>query len=123
MDTTTIEITDEQKAALDDLKTGEHEPYKSVVGRLLDGGGSSVEVVEVEGLEPILYNVRDEINAAISAECGDAATVEGMAGLADELESLRESVADDDLAREVARKIDYTELATQVADEIEGRLR
>lgn len=35
--TTTIEVTDDQKQALDGLKNSDHEPYKSVIGRLIDG--------------------------------------------------------------------------------------
>lgn len=34
-ETSTIEITDEQKAQLDDRKQHERESYKSVIGRLL----------------------------------------------------------------------------------------
>lgn len=37
-DTTTISITTEQKAQLDERKQHERESYKSVIGRLLDGG-------------------------------------------------------------------------------------
>lgn len=36
-DTTTIEITTEQKQALDDLKAHDSEAYKSVIGKLIAG--------------------------------------------------------------------------------------
>lgn len=36
-DTTTIEITTEQKQALDDLKAHDKEAYKSVIGKLIAG--------------------------------------------------------------------------------------
>jgi len=56
----------------------------------------------------------------------DAATVdvsELAAEIADEVDVDGESVDADAIAREVARHVDYAELATRVADEVEGRLR
>ena len=41
-DTTTIEITEEQRDELKALKAHERESYKAVIGRLLEGDGGDV---------------------------------------------------------------------------------
>ena len=41
-DTTTIEITEDQRDELKALKAHERESYKSVIGRLLEGDGGDV---------------------------------------------------------------------------------
>ena len=46
-ETTTIEITHEQKAQLDELKEHSRESYKSVIEQLLDEGVHTTEVISV----------------------------------------------------------------------------
>lgn len=51
-ETTTIEITTQQKQQLDELKQVDSESYKSVVGRLLggaSGGWSEGEIRDIAG--------------------------------------------------------------------------
>jgi hypothetical protein len=53
-DTTTIEITQAQKAALDELKAHSRESYKSVLDDLLDDGIHTTEVIpasDIDGVE------------------------------------------------------------------------
>ena len=55
--TTTIQITTDQKAELDDLKAHDTEPYKSVIQRLIDesDGGPSEIADRVERLETAVF--------------------------------------------------------------------
>jgi len=55
-DTTTIEITQAQKEALDDLKEHSRESYKSVVEQLLDDGVHTTEVVPVTDMDGVQSN-------------------------------------------------------------------
>ena len=48
MDTTTIEIRDDQLEQLKDMKRVDRESYKSVLDRLLEGDTDSMQVVPVE---------------------------------------------------------------------------
>ena len=89
--TTTIEITDDQKQALDELKEYDREPYKDVVQSLIDAYSNDSRIPN-------------------AAELSIPSSVDG-------------SPDSDNLAREVAAKIDYAELATHTADELEGRMR
>ena len=59
-DTTTIEITDEQKAQLQELKQHDRESYKAVIGRLLEG------VDPTEGVDPeaIAEAIKNELSMA-----------------------------------------------------------
>jgi nucleotidyltransferase/DNA polymerase involved in DNA repair len=53
-DTTTIEITQDQKAELDKLKAHSRESYKSVLDDLLDDGIHTTEVIpasDIDGVE------------------------------------------------------------------------
>ena len=52
-DTTTIEITHEQKAQLDELKEHSRESYKSVIEQLLDEGVHTTEVVPVSEMNGV----------------------------------------------------------------------
>lgn len=52
-DTTTIEITQAQKAQLDELKEHSRESYKSVVEQLLDEGVHTTEVVPVTDMDGV----------------------------------------------------------------------
>ena len=52
-DTTTIEITHEQKAQLDELKEHNRESYKSVIEQLLDEGVHTTEVIPVSELNGV----------------------------------------------------------------------
>lgn len=101
-DTTTIEITDEQRAALDDRKRHDSEAMKDVVGRLLDG-----ETGDDTGNSPAVDT--DELADHLVDELGAAAG--------------GPQVDDSDIARAVVAQFDYTELAARVADELEGRMR
>ena len=65
-DTTTISITTEQKAQLDEKKQHERESYKSVIGRLLEGESERREapsqVIELsEASEEELEQMREGI--------------------------------------------------------------
>jgi len=55
-ETTTIEITQAQKKALDDLKEHSRESYKSVVEQLLDEGVHTTEVVPVTDMDGVQTN-------------------------------------------------------------------
>ena len=52
-DTTTIEITHEQKAQLDELKEHSRESYKSVIEQLLDEGVHTTEVIPVSEMNSV----------------------------------------------------------------------
>ena len=52
-DTTTIEITHEQKAQLDELKEHSRESYKSVIEQLLDEGVHTTEVIPVSDMNGV----------------------------------------------------------------------
>ena len=52
-DTTTIEITHEQKAQLDELKEHSRESYKSVIEQLLDEGVHTTEVIPVSDMDGV----------------------------------------------------------------------
>ena len=52
-DTTTIEITHEQKAQLDELKEHSRESYKSVMAQLLDEGVHTTEVIPVSEMDGV----------------------------------------------------------------------
>ena len=86
MDTTTIEIRDDQLEQLKDMKRVDRESYKSVLDRLLKGDTESMRVVPVEDvvgrevpqeqlnqdvseqLDRIESGVREATNAAQSAD-------------------------------------------------------
>jgi len=55
-ETTTIEITQAQKKALDDLKEHSRESYKSVIEQLLDEGVHTTEVVPVTDMDGVQTN-------------------------------------------------------------------
>ena len=71
-DTTTISITTEQKAQLDDRKQHERESYKSVISRLLDGNvereSGDIEDVLAEFNGTLTY---DDVKAACQAAIRD----------------------------------------------------
>ena len=52
-DTTTIEITQAQKAQLDELKEHSRESYKSVIAQLLDEGVHTTEVIPVTDMDGV----------------------------------------------------------------------
>jgi TRAP-type C4-dicarboxylate transport system substrate-binding protein len=52
-DTTTIEITQAQKEALDELKEHSRESYKSVIAQLLDEGVNTTEVIPVSEMDGV----------------------------------------------------------------------
>lgn len=61
-DTTTIEITTEQKRDLDNLKHSESESYKDVLQRLIDGYSAESELDESRVREL----AREEINDLVT---------------------------------------------------------
>jgi hypothetical protein len=52
-ETTTIEITQAQKEALDELKEHSRESYKSVIAQLLDEGVNTTEVIPVTEMDGV----------------------------------------------------------------------
>lgn len=112
MDRTTIEINQQQKAQLDDLKRVDGESYKSVLQLLIAHYNNSQDTTE-DNSESKGGDVRtlsdDDIQEIINAVAAKADS-EGR-------------VDSDSLAREVASQLDYTELANQVANEVENRMR
>lgn len=60
--TTTIEITTEQKAALDERKRTDSESYKSVLQRLIDSHSTTTELTETRVREL----AREEINQLVT---------------------------------------------------------
>lgn len=65
----------------------------------------------------------DTLTATVRPELDDDAVRDLMEEIAVAAEPERGMVDDTELAREVARQVDYAELAKQVADELEGRMR
>lgn len=57
VDTTTIEITNGQKAELDQLKRADSESYKEVLQRLIDANSESVGVVDATQAREIATEV------------------------------------------------------------------
>lgn len=62
METTTIEITAEQKAALDDRKQADSESYKSVLQRLIDNHSPTEGVDRAEAERISREVVNDMVN-------------------------------------------------------------
>ena len=60
-DTTTIEITHEQKAQLDDRKRADSESYKGVLQRLIEGHSDEPELTESRVQEIARAEVRDVV--------------------------------------------------------------
>jgi hypothetical protein len=99
-ETTTIQITTEQRDALVARKTYDDEPIKAVVGRLLeDDDAGEGRVLSEDAVDEII----EELAERVDPEQG--------------------YIDDDKIARAVAAKIDYAELGKAVADEVEGRMR
>lgn len=61
-DTTTIEITTEQKRELNRLKTSDGESYKAVIDRLINDNGQLWEASEIEDMARNV--VQDELRKA-----------------------------------------------------------
>ena len=59
MDTTTIEIRDDQLEQLKTMKRVDRESYKSVLDRLLEGNTDSMQVVPVEDVTGVLNDFSD----------------------------------------------------------------
>lgn len=92
---TTIQITKAQADELQGRKTHDDESYKSVIARLLDGDSSAIE--------------SDELAAQIVDQIG--ATAGGP------------QVDDSEIAREVARQLDYTAIADKVSRQVVSELQ
>ena len=72
------------------------------------------------------HNERRKANGQTWAEYIDGQAPERIGNLeplGGEVPEFDASIDTDELAREVARQIDYAQLAGQVADEVEGRMR
>jgi len=67
MDTTTIQITAEQKAQLDDRKQSKNESYKAVLQRLIDDHSPAPELTE----HRVREIAREEINAMVHIKALD----------------------------------------------------
>ena len=111
-DTTTIEITEDQRDELKALKRHDRESYKSVIDRLLDGDVSGASEAEKQ-----------------LAEAWDTAARGGIPDddLREQLDRI-ESATDDGnvdteaLGREVARQIDYAHLSDRVSEQVAREL-
>jgi len=66
-DTTTIEITTEQKEQLDNLKAVDSEAYKNVIARLLDGysNAKSEDTSDVSGELADIQNELEDIRSEL----------------------------------------------------------
>jgi hypothetical protein len=131
-DTTTIEITEEQRDRLSERKQHDRESYKAVIARLLDDTNVvSVSKQTRERFEDARESTQDESVPAMTQDLyldalldtWEAAgngyyTDDGTTTASDPV-----GVDKEELAREVARQVDYAELANQVATELEGRMR
>jgi hypothetical protein len=86
MGTTTIEVTDEQKGRLDDHKRHDTEPYKSVVGRLLDGDDTAEELRQTPNPDALAEDVAD----LLVTELGDGMTLDGAGDINGSLSTIEE---------------------------------
>jgi len=97
-DHTTIQITTEQAAELAARRTYDDEPYKSVIARLLDDEDANNSAIDESELAALIVD-------QIGAEAGGP------------------RVDDSDLAREVARQMDYVAIADSVAEQVARELQ
>lgn len=92
---TTIQITKAQADELQARRTHDDESYKSVIARLLEGDSSAIDADELAG------RIVDQIGATAGGP----------------------QVDDSEIAREVARQLDYAHIATKVSGQVVGELR
>ena len=117
MDTTTIEIRDDQLEQLKAMKRVDRESYKSVLDRLLDGDTDSMQVVPVEDVTGVLNDFSD---------------MPGQEPV--DLEKVLDGIPEYDMQEQLDRieaalggsqnlvQLEATEYR-KIADEVEGRLR
>jgi len=108
MDTTTIQITTEQRDELDKLKDHENEPYKSVLQGLITNrkanGGGTGDTPESDAVDVDVDNLATRIVDEIGAGVGGP------------------QVDDSEIAREVAAQLDYVDLAEKTARKVTEEL-
>jgi len=104
--TTTISVSDETKAQFDDLRPAGAASNDEFLSALLEHYEDGVAPEYAEG-------------RVLSPEAVDEIIEE----LAEAVEPEQGYIDDDTVARAVAAKIDYAELARMTADELEGRMR
>jgi len=112
-DTTTIEITKNQKAQLDELKEHEKEPYKSVIGRHISAesptDNTDTQTI-IKKLDQIQGAQGDTVSQALEiGEHGVYEMTEELEQLKDELQGSQtvelEATAVNDIADEVERRL------------------
>ena len=99
MGRTSIPCGEQTRDRLEDLRGDEYKSWDAFLNHLADVFEDGDAVVSEEGAHELMEEI--------------ATLVEPEQGMVD----------DEQLAREVARQVDYAELANQVADELEGRMR
>lgn len=92
---TTIQITKAQANELQGRKTHDDESYKSVIARLLGGDSSAIDSEELAG------RIVDKIGATAGGP----------------------EVDDSEIARQVARQLDYTAIADKVSEQVVRELQ
>jgi len=104
--TTTISVSDETKARFDDLRPAGAASNDEFLSALLEHYEDGVAPEYADGRvlsEDAVDEIIEELAAAVEPEQG--------------------YIDDDTVARAVAAKIDYAELARMTADELEERMR
>jgi hypothetical protein len=101
--TTTISVSEVTKAKFDELRPTGASSADEFLSVLLDYYEDGDVPADVTSLSD--EDIQEIINAVAAKADGEG------------------RVDSDKLAREVARKLDYAELAKSVADELEGRMR
>jgi len=104
--TTTISVSDETKARFDDLRPAGAASNDEFLSALLEHYEDGVAPEYADG-------------RVLSEDAVDEIITE----LAEAVEPEQGYIDDDTVARAVAAKIDYAELARMTADELEGRMR
>jgi hypothetical protein len=109
-DNTTIQIARDTKEVLDQMKIIEAESYDSLISRLIRENPQETTEDNSESKDGDVRTLSDDDIQEIINAVAAKADSEGR-------------VDSDSLAREVASQLDYTELANQVANEVENRMR
>lgn len=99
MGETSIPCGEQTRDRLEDLRGDKYKNWDAFLNHLADVWEDGGPIISEEGAHELM----EEIATAAEPERG--------------------MVDDAELAREVARQVDYTELANRVADELEGRMR
>lgn len=113
------EEPDDQDRESDDVRVRAFEDDRGRINELREGTERQPDVIHrlLEAYES------DDAPAGDGPILSDDAVQELVTELAEHVEPEQGYIDDDKLARAVAAKIDYAELATKVAEELEGRMR